>query len=148
VIAFLNKENGGYGFMSTKVLVVEDDESILKLECLLLASAGYEPYAAMSGIAALNDIANAPPDLILLDVMLPGVGGLEICKRLKGNAKTQHIPVVFLSGKSTPADILKGKQVGGDLYITKPFKSASLMKTINQLLKKDNSTSKEKGVFY
>ncbi|MEE4254836.1 MAG: response regulator [Desulfuromusa sp.] len=134
--------------MPPKILVVEDDESILNLECILLASAGYQASAAMSGNDAFNNIANNPPDLILLDVMLPGLDGLEICKQLKSNAKTQHIPVIFLSGKSTPADILKGKQVGGDQYITKPFKSATLMNSINQLLKIDTSGSTVKRGFY
>lgn len=122
--------------MPKRILIVEDDESLLKLECILLSSAGYLTHAAMTGTDALNDIAENLPDLILLDVMLPGLDGFEICKRLKKNAKTQHIPVVFLSGKSSPEDIFRGQQVGGEHYITKPFKSTSLMETIHQVLSK------------
>ena len=120
--------------MQKKILVVEDDEAVLKLECILLTSAGYLAHAAMTGVDALNDIAEDLPDLILLDIMLPGLDGFEVCKRLKMNAKTQHIPVIFLSGRGSPEDIFRGKQVGGEQYITKPFKSASLMKTIHQVL--------------
>ena len=134
--------------MLKKILVVEDDESVLKLECILLTSAGYEIHAAMSGVDALGDIAHELPDLLLLDVMLPRLDGFEVCKRLKRNAKTQHIPVIFLTARNTPEDILRGMQVGGNQYITKPFKSASLMKSIHQLLIKDKSVSGEHKAFH
>ena len=133
--------------MAKKILIVEDDEGLLKLECILLSSAGYLTHAAMSGTAALDDIADNLPDLILLDVMLPGLDGFEVCKRLKTNARTQHIPIVFLSGKCSPEDISRGIQVGGDHYITKPFKSSSLISIIRQLLKKDGSVSEQHTTF-
>lgn len=127
--------------MPKRILVVEDDENLLKLECILLSSAGYLAWAAMTGPDALYDIANDLPDLILLDIMLPGMDGFEVCKRLKMNARTQHIPVIFLSGKSSPEDIHRGLQVGGDQYITKPFKSSALMNSIQQVFENKASPS-------
>lgn len=120
--------------MPKKILIVEDDESLLKLECVLMSSAGYLVYAAVSGADALKDIEEELPDLILLDIMIPEMNGYEVCRQLKSNARTQHIPIVFVSGRSSKDDIAKGLQAGGDQYITKPFKSGALMSTIQQCL--------------
>lgn len=98
---------------------------------------GYSAYGAMTGVAALTAIATDPPDLIMLDVMLPELDGFEVCKRIKSNPATRHIPVVFLSGKNTPENIYHGKQIGGDHYFTKPFNSAMVMDAIKQLLKEE-----------
>ena len=101
----------------------------------------------MRGVDALNDIAGDLPDLILVDIMLLGLDGFEVCKRLKMSDKPRHIPVIFLTGKNSQADILRGKQVGGDQYVTKPFKSVSLLRTIHQLFK-DKESASEKYKFY
>ena len=134
--------------MPKKILIVEDDEALLKLECILLSSAGYLAHAAMTGFDALDDIARDLPDLILLDIMLPGLDGFEVCKRLKMNAKTRHIPIIFLSGKNSPEDIFQSKQVGGDQYITKPFKSAKVLAAIKLLLEKEESHSGTQGTLH
>jgi twitching motility two-component system response regulator PilG len=87
-----------------------------------------------SGLAALEAIDEEPPDLVLLDVMLPKMDGFEVCSRIKQNPVTKHIPVILLTAKKTPEDMARGQAVGADHYITKPFKSALVMETIESLL--------------
>ncbi|SEA47569.1 twitching motility two-component system response regulator PilG [Desulfuromusa kysingii] len=120
--------------MQKKILIVEDEESLLKLESILLTTKGYLVQGATTGLAALEAVAMEPPDLILLDIMLPELDGFEVCKRIKNSPETSHIPVVLLSAKKTPEDIRRGEEVGAEKYITKPFKSAAVMGTIEQLL--------------
>ena len=120
--------------MQNKILVVEDEESLLKLESILLTTKGYLVQGVTSGIAALEAIDEEMPDLVLLDVMLPKMDGFEVCSRIKQNPATKHIPVILLTAKKTPEDISRGKDVGADEYITKPFKSAMVMETIAKLL--------------
>ena len=127
---------GGYHY-AEKILIVEDEESLLKLESILLTTKGYLVQGATTGLAALEAVALEAPDLILLDIMLPELDGFEVCKQIKKNPDTRHIPIVFLSAKKTPADINRGEEVGADMYITKPFKSAAVMNIIEQLLDKD-----------
>ncbi|HEX9778949.1 MAG TPA: response regulator [Geopsychrobacteraceae bacterium] len=120
--------------MQKKILIVEDEESLLKLESILLTTKGYLVRGATTGIAALEAVAEEKPDLILLDAMLPELDGFEVCSRVKNDPATQHIPVVLLTAKKTPEDMAHGKQVGADEYITKPFKSAMVIETIEKLL--------------
>ncbi len=134
--------------MPKKILIVEDDESLLKFESILLSTKGYLVYGAMTGVAALSDIAEDHPDLIILDITLPGLDGFEVCRRIKGNPETRHIPVLFLSGKTTPADILCGNLAGADQYITKPFKSAKVLAAIKLLLEKEESHSGKQGMLH
>lgn len=123
--------------MQKKILIVEDEESLLKLESILLTTKGYHVRGATTGAAALEAAAEDPPDLVLLDIMLPGIDGFEVCQRLKNTPETSHIPVVFLTAKKTPEDEARGRNVGADAYITKPFKSAMVMDTIEELLQTD-----------
>ena len=122
--------------MPEKILIVEDEESLLKLESILLTTKGYLVRGATTGPAALEAVAEEAPDLILLDIMLPGLDGFQVCERLKQNPETQHIPIILLTARKTPEDVARGKQVGADQYITKPFKSAMVMDAIANLLKK------------
>jgi DNA-binding response OmpR family regulator len=117
-----------------KILVVEDEESLLKLQSILLTIRGYTVEGAMDGQAALEAVETMNPDLILLDIMLPKIDGLEICRQVKANEATRHIPVVMLTAKKYPADRVMGEQAGADAYITKPYKSAMVIKTIQRLL--------------
>lgn len=123
--------------MQKKILIVEDEESLLKLESILLTTKGYLVQGATTGLAALEAVAEEPPDLILLDVMLPELDGFEVCRRIKGDAKTRHIPVVLLTAKKTPEDMARGDEVGADQYITKPFKSNMIMDIIAKLIGSD-----------
>lgn len=122
--------------MQKKILIVEDEESLLKLESILLTTKGYLVQGTTTGLAALEAIAEDAPDLILLDVMLPELNGFEVCERLKADPKTRHIPIILLTARKTPEDVSRGEEVGADQYITKPFKSAMVMETIEQLLDK------------
>lgn len=122
--------------MPEKILIVEDEESLLKLESILLTTKGYLVRGATTGPAALEAISHEMPDLVLLDIMLPGLDGFTVCERIKQNPETKHIPVVLLTARKTPEDIARGVEVGADQYITKPFKSAMVMDVIANLLKK------------
>ena len=120
--------------MQKKILIVEDEESLLKLESILLTTKGYLVQGATTGVAALEAVAAEAPDLILLDIMLPELDGFEVCDRIKKNPATKNIPIVLLTARKTPEDVSRGEDVGAAQYITKPFKSAMVMETIEQLL--------------
>ncbi|MCK4691540.1 MAG: response regulator [Desulfuromonadales bacterium] len=122
--------------LQKKVLIVEDEESLLKLESILLTTKGYLVQGVDNGLEALEAIDKEAPDLVLLDVMLPKMDGFEVCSRIKQNPATKHIPVILLTAKKTPEDISRGQEVGADHYITKPFKSATVIETIELLINK------------
>jgi len=119
-----------------KILIVEDEESLLKLESILLTSKGYEVRGVANGKAALDAIAEEAPDLVLLDIMLPEIDGFEVCRRIKENPETSAIPVIMLTAKKSREDMARGESVGADWYITKPFKSAMVIETIQRFLAK------------
>lgn len=124
--------------MQKKILIVEDEESLLKLESILLTTKGYLVQGVSTGLAALEAVNEERPDLILLDVMLPQMDGFEVCQRLKQDPLTRDIPIILLTAKKTPEDLARGEEVGSDHYITKPFKSAMVIETIEQLLGKNH----------
>ena len=117
-----------------KILIVEDEESLLKLESILLTSKGYEVRGVTNGQAALDVLQEDPPDLVLLDIMLPEIDGFEVCRRIKNDDATSHIPVIMLTAKKSRDDMAHGEDVGADWYITKPFKSAMVIQTIQRFL--------------
>lgn len=117
-----------------KILIVEDEESLLKLESILLTSRGYAVTGVVDGKSALESISADPPDLVLLDVMLPGIDGFEVCRRIKSDPATRHIPVVMLTAKKSAGDVSQGAEAGSDAYLTKPFKSAQVMQIIESLI--------------
>ena len=117
-----------------RILVVEDEETLLELESILLTSKGYHVEVAMDGKSALELVANMKPDLVLLDIMIPEIDGFEVCRQIKANMATRHIPVIMLSAKKGKKDLVMGEQAGADWYITKPFKSAMVIETIQRLL--------------
>lgn len=119
-----------------KILIVEDEESLLKLESILLTSKGYDVRGVANGQAALDALAEEPADLVLLDIMLPEIDGFEVCRRIKSDAATRHIPVIMLTAKKSRDDMARGEKVGADWYITKPFKSAMVIETIQRFLAK------------
>ncbi|RNC70093.1 MAG: response regulator [Desulfuromonadales bacterium] len=117
-----------------KILIVEDEESLLKLESILLTSRGYEVSGAVDGVAAMEKMTTERPDLVILDIMLPGMDGFEVCRRIKGNPATAHIPVIMLTAKKSSQDRDRGLASGASAYMTKPFKSAKIMEVIQGLL--------------
>lgn len=124
-----------------KILIVEDENCLLKLECILLSSKGYDVKGVTGGEEALEIIRDYDPDLVLLDVIMPGMDGFEVCRRIKSDQKTRHIPVVMLTAKKKPQDIQKGLDVGAVSYITKPFKSSTVIETIQKCLQNRRNPS-------
>ena len=118
-----------------RILIVEDEESLLKLETILLTVKGYEVSGALSGNDALKKIAAENFDLILLDIMLPDIDGFEVCTQVKKNPRTSKIPVVMLTAKKNPDDLERGAACGASSYLTKPFKSAMIIEVIEKLLR-------------
>ena len=117
-----------------KILIVEDEESLLRLESILLTSKGYEVIGARNGQQALEALSNHGPDLVLLDIMLPEIDGFEVCNRIKNNPETRQIPVIMVTAKNSGDDMARGEAAGADWYITKPFKSAMVIETIQRFL--------------
>jgi len=120
-----------------RILIVEDEESLLKLESILLVTRGYKVTGVTDGLSALKEIENDIPDLVLLDIMMPGIDGFEVCRRIKENSTTRSIPVVMLTAKKSIADQARGAEVGADAYLTKPFKSGRIIEVIEGLLRKE-----------
>lgn len=116
------------------IMVVEDEDSLRMLESILLTSRGYKVFSVGNGKDALECIEKELVDLILLDIMLPDMDGYEVCRQVKSNPETSHIPVIFMTAKKTEADKAKGQEVKADEYITKPFKSAVVLDTIQNFL--------------
>lgn len=118
------------------ILVVDDEEDILELVRYNLAREGYQVSGAASGEDALRKARAESFDLIVLDLMLPGIDGLEVAKSLKINNKTKHIPIVMLSAKGEEADVVTGLELGADDYVTKPFSPRILVARIRAALRR------------
>lgn len=120
---------------SRTILIVDDEEHILQMLLMNMKTQGYRGLAASTGEEALSVAHKELPDLILLDVMLPGLDGVEICRRLKADPKTSRIPVLMVSAKSENRDKINGFQGGADDYITKPFSLEELFLRIKAALR-------------
>jgi len=118
-----------------KILIVDDTPANIDILDLFLEKEGYKISIAQSGESALDLADRIFPDLILLDVMMPGIDGFETCRHLKANEKTQHIPIIFITARNEPTDIVKGFSVGGVDYITKPFSQEEVCSRIHLHLK-------------
>jgi DNA-binding response OmpR family regulator len=117
-----------------KVLVADDEPSIVTALEFLLARAGYEVQVARNGEEALSLLESGPPDLVLLDVMMPLKSGYEVCQRIRSRPEWRGVKVVMLSAKGRDAEVSRGIDVGADLYVTKPFSTRELMESIRALL--------------
>jgi two-component system, OmpR family, alkaline phosphatase synthesis response regulator PhoP len=122
------------------VLVVDDEEDILELVKYNLTREGYQVLCAATGEDAIARAKRKLPDLILLDLMLPGIDGLEVCKLLKNDSKTEHIPIIMLTAKTEETDIVSGLEVGADDYITKPFSPKVLTARVRTMLRRKTKT--------
>ncbi|MBU1172721.1 MAG: response regulator [Proteobacteria bacterium] len=109
------------------ILIVDDEAENIKLLGSLLKENGYEAEFAMDGEKALTWLMSKPFDLVLLDVMMPGMNGYDVCRTIKSHLSLKHIPVLFLTAKTETEDIVMGFEVGGSDYITKPFKPPELL---------------------
>jgi two-component system, OmpR family, alkaline phosphatase synthesis response regulator PhoP len=130
-----------------KILVVDDEEDILELVRYNLSREGYKILCATSGEDGLKAARSEKPDLIVLDLMLPGVDGLGVTKRLKGDDATKKIPVVMLTAKGEESDIVTGLELGAEDYITKPFSTKVLVARVRAALRRNaQDTPEEKEV--
>ena len=118
------------------ILVVEDDEDIRRLITLTFTKEGYRVTETESGEEALKKAAVSPPDLIMLDLMLPGLDGLEVCRLLKREAATQAVPIIMLTAKGEESDIVAGLELGADDYITKPFSPRVVVARVRAVLRR------------
>lgn len=121
------------------ILIVEDEEDILELIRYNLAKDGYRPTCVASGEDALKQVAAQSPDLILLDLMLPGIDGLEVCKALRSDAITRNLPIIMLTAKAEESDIVTGLALGADDYITKPFSPRVLIARVRAVLRRKDT---------
>jgi len=122
-----------------RILVVDDEEDILELVRYNLAREGYHVTGALTGEDALKKARSETFDLIVLDLMLPGIDGLEVAKRLKSSSKTEQVPIVMLSAKGEEADIVTGLELGADDYITKPFSPRIMIARVRTALRRKTS---------
>lgn len=118
--------------MKTRVLVVDDDEALAEMIGIVLRNDGFEPIFCNNGAEALETFRESDPDLVLLDLMLPGVDGIEICRQIRAES---DLPIVMLTAKSDTADVVKGLESGADDYVPKPFKPAELVARVRARLR-------------
>jgi len=118
------------------ILVVDDEKDIVELLQYNLEKEGYKISSAFSGEECLEYIKTKFPDLILLDLMLPEIDGLDVCKILKSNSRTSNIPIIMLTAKGEETDIVLGLELGADDYITKPFNLRELLARIKTVLRR------------
>lgn len=128
------------------ILVVDDEEDIVELVSLNLEREGYHVLCATTGEEALDLAKTKQPQLIVLDLMLPGMDGLDVCKILRHQSKTADIPIVMLSAKSQDSDIVSGLELGADDYMTKPFSSKVLVARIRRILNRRIEESLDRSV--
>ncbi len=119
-----------------KILIVEDEEDLVRLVSYNLKREGYKVLEAYDGTDVQRTVRAGKPDLVLLDLMLPGVSGLELCRRLKADSSTKSIPIIMLTAKGEELDKVLGLELGADDYITKPFGVNELMARIRAVLRR------------
>jgi len=120
--------------MNRKILLVDDDPAILKFLKPMFLKNNYDPVFAEDGVEAIIKIKESIPDLVVSDIMMPRMTGLELYRYLQGDARTAEIPFIFLSAKDDPSDQLKGLRIGAEEYLTKPFDLKNLFGTIKKVL--------------
>ena len=121
---------------SDTILAVDDEVHILELISFNLKAAGYHVVTALTGEEALKRCEVERPSLVLLDIMLPGIDGLEVCRRLKGDCMTSNIPIIMLTARGDEVDKILGLELGADDYITKPFSVRELGARVKSLLRR------------
>jgi DNA-binding response OmpR family regulator len=126
--------------MKKRILLVEDDPSAIRLVSFTLEQEGYEVLTASNGLEGLRKAREEKPDLLVLDVMLPGLDGFEVCQRLRADAETASLPVLMLSAKAQEIDRTTGMKVGADDYLPKPADPAEIIARVASLLEKSAAT--------
>ncbi|PKK39196.1 Phosphate regulon transcriptional regulatory protein PhoB (SphR) [Clostridiaceae bacterium JG1575] len=133
--------------MAEKVLIIDDEEHIVELIRYNLESAGYETVSAANGAQGLERARSEAPDLVLLDLMLPLVDGLEVCKRMRSEDKLKNIPIIMLTAKSEEIDKILGLELGADDYMTKPFSVRELTARVKAVLRRATPAEEEGEVY-
>ena len=128
-----------------KILVVDDEEDILELVRHNLSREGYQVVCAATGEKAVDKAHKEKPDLIVLDLMLPGIDGLQVARTLKADARTRLIPIIMLTAKGEEADIVTGLELGADDYITKPFSPRVLLARIRAVVRRHAKKTEDDG---
>jgi len=121
---------------TAQIVIVEDEPDILEVLTYNLQREGFDVASSMDGVQGLELIQNLTPDLVLLDLMLPGLNGLEICRKLKADPSSHGIPIIMVSAKGEESDIVQGLGIGADDYISKPFSPRELMARVKAVLRR------------
>ena len=131
--------------MNSKILVADDEEDVLNLVSMNLKNAGFSVIQALDGTGAISKARTQLPALVVLDIMLPGMSGLEVCKVLKGDPVTAKIPVIMLTAKAEEVDRIVGLELGADDYITKPFSPRELVLRVKSVLRRGSTPTAEQN---
>ncbi len=126
----------------TRILIVEDEKSLSEPLAFLLEREGYETTIAKDGLLALVEFDRNPIDLVLLDLMLPGLSGTEVCREIRSRSQ---VPVIMLTAKDSEVDIVVGLELGADDYVTKPYSSRELLARIRAVLRRRSDLEDDKG---
>lgn len=129
-----------------RILVVDDEQDILELIRYNLSREGYQLDTVLSGEEALKIARDRHPDLIILDLMLPGIDGLDVCRLLKGETRTTGIPIIMLTAKGEDSDVVTGLELGAEDYMTKPFSPKVLIARVRNILRRKTRSAEEKEV--
>jgi len=133
-----------FSAMSKIIAIVDDEEDILEIISLCLKNEGFKTKTFRDGGDFLLSTNSLKPDLVLLDLMLPGTGGMDICRRLKSSGQTASIPVIIITAKATELDVVLGLEMGADDYITKPFSPRELVARVKRVIKRGKTADEEK----
>jgi len=120
------------------IVIIDDERDILELLRYNLDKIGYRTTCLLDGESAIKEIRESIPDLILLDLMLPGIDGLDVCRILKNSKQTAKIPIIMITAKGEDTDVVKGLEIGADDYVTKPFSLKVLFARVNALIRRKN----------
>src|SRR5205807_1261424 len=125
-----------------RILIIEDERALTKVLAYNLEREGYEPVVAHDGQEGLRKAQTQPTDLVILDLMLPGLGGLDVCRELRAGEKTRNIPIIIITARSEETDEVIGLSMGADDYVTKPFSNKVLLQRMKAILRR-SETAKE-----
>lgn len=129
-----------------RVLVIDDEKDLIELVRYNLEKEGFEVLSALDGESGMTSALGELPDIIIVDLMLPGIDGLEVCRRLRSNSRTSRIPLIMLTAKSAEPDRVLGLELGADDYVTKPFSPRELTARIKAVLRRTTAPQEPSGV--
>jgi len=134
--------------MAKKILIVEDERDVVKLLRYNLEKEGFRISSVTDGSLALSEMRREPADLVMLDLMLPGMDGLEICRQLRRNERYASVPILMLTARSEEADRVVGLELGADDYVTKPFSMRELIARVRALLRRQDPTPQRNALLH